>query len=58
MKNWNKKPIVWFIVILIISYAIAGDVSEFEGVIIFILAIMVSKQIEIVNSIDRLRDEK
>lgn len=51
MKNLNKNPLVWFVVVLLFGwFAIGGDyATEF---IMFILAVIVSKQIEITSKKD------
>lgn len=48
MKKLNKNPLAWFILIVVFGY-IFGVNSGFEGVMVFILALIVSKQIEIIN---------
>jgi len=48
-KKWSKNPTVWFISIIIFGYIIISNNRGFEGLIVFILALIVAKQIEIIN---------
>ena len=48
MKKLNTNPLVWFFVVVILGYFIIGD-NRSEGFIVFILAVILAKQIEIIN---------
>jgi len=51
MKNLNKNPLAWFVAVILLGwFAIGNDyATEF---IIFILAVILSKQIEITSKKD------
>jgi di/tricarboxylate transporter len=48
MKNFDKNPLVWFIIVYVFGwwFVEAGDFNMF---VIFILAVILSKQIEILS---------
>ncbi|KKQ04055.1 MAG: hypothetical protein US18_C0031G0002 [Parcubacteria group bacterium GW2011_GWB1_36_5] len=48
MKNLNKNPLAWFILSTIIGY-IAIINGDFESMVLIFFAIILSKQIELIN---------
>lgn len=51
----NRNPIAWFVATLIIGWIFQTFIEEgaFEIFVMFILAIILSKQIEILRKIDK-----
>ena len=48
MKNLNKNPIAWFLFVVALGWW-ATETSNSEFFIVFILAVILAKQIEIIN---------
>jgi|CXWL01.1.fsa_nt_gi hypothetical protein len=53
MKNLNKNPLAWFLIAVTLGWwaTESGNAMEF---IVFILAVILSKQIEIISHKERL----
>lgn len=48
MKNLTKNPIAWFLFTMILGWwAVKAD--NFESLVVFILAVILAKQIEILS---------
>jgi hypothetical protein len=48
MKNLNKKPLVWAVAVLLLGWLMIENQS-FETFVLLIFAVIVAKQIEILN---------
>ncbi|MDP3726311.1 MAG: hypothetical protein Q8R36_03890 [bacterium] len=48
MKNLNKNPLVWFMVVIALGWW-ATETGNFNSFVVFVSAIILAKQIEILS---------
>lgn len=48
MKNLNKNPFAWAIVVILLGWW-AMSSGEYEAFLVFVLAVIIAKLVEIIN---------